>query len=310
MKKKISFVIPCYCSENTIKEVVDEIDNTMIKQDLYVYEIILVNDSSPDGTFDTIKQICENNVNVIGIDMAKNFGQHSALMAGFSLSNGEIVVCLDDDGQTPADEVGKLLNKIEEGYDVVYARYSEKKHSKFRNFGSKVNKTMTEQLLGKPKNLYVSSYFAARRFVVDEMLKYRNAYPYVIGLVLRTTNKICNVDVMHRERKSGASGYSLKKLTSLWINGFTSFSVKPLRFSTCCGLIVAISGFIYAIWTIFNKFINPDVPLGWSSTISIILIIGGMILLVLGMIGEYIGRIYICINNSPQYVVREVIMNK
>ena len=310
MEKKISFVIPCYRSEKTIKSVVGEIKETMLKLSQYAYEIILVNDSSPDSTFAAIREICEENDNVTGVDMAKNFGQHSALMAGFGFVSGDVIVCLDDDGQTPADEVGKLIEKVEEGFDVVYARYDDKKHSKFRNFGSNVNKRMTEQLLGKPKNLYVSSYFAAKRFVVEELLRYKNAYPYVIGLVLRTTNKICNVDVKHREREIGTSGYSLKKLTSLWINGFTSFSVKPLRFSTFCGLMVAIAGFIYAIWTIINKFINPDVPVGWSSTISIILIIGGMILLMLGMVGEYIGRIYICINNSPQYVIREVVMKR
>ena len=307
MKKKISFVIPCYCSEKTIDSVVCEIKETMNGLTRYDYEIVLINDSSPDNTYDVLKKICNTENNITVIDMAKNFGQHAALMAGFGIACGDIVVCLDDDGQTPADEVGKLLDEIENGYDVVYARYEEKKHSKFRNFGSKINKAMTEQLLGKPKNLYVTSYFAMKRFVVDEILKYQNAFPYVIGLVLRTTNKICNVNVSNKKRKIGSSGYSLKKLIALWVNGFTSFSVKPLRFSTCCGFIVAFLGFIYAIWTVINKFINPDVPLGWSSTISIMLIIGGMILLVLGMIGEYIGRIYICINNSPQYVVREIV---
>ena len=166
---------------------------------------------------------------------------------------------------------------------------------------------MTEQMLGKPKELYVSSYFAAKRFVVDEMLKYQNCYPYVIGLVLRTTKNICNVSVNHRAREVGESGYSFKKLINLWMNGFTSFSVKPLRMATYAGLAVVLFGFLFFIWTVINYFTNPLVPVGWSSTVALILAVGGMILVVLGMIGEYIGRIYISINNSPQYVIREVV---
>ena len=304
---KISFVIPCYCSEQTIEHVVNEIDDKMALLHYPEYEIILVNDASSDGTFNKLRELCSIKENILAIDMAKNFGQHAALMAGFHFCTGDVVVCLDDDGQTPASEVDKLLDKIGEGYDVVYAKYPNKKHSGFRNFGSKVNKLMTEQLLGKPKELYVSSYFAARRFVIEEMIKYKNAYPYVIGLVLRTTKKICNVEVNHRERENGKSGYSFKKLLGLWINGFTSFSVKPLRFATVTGIFVALIGFIYAIWTVINKFTNPAVPLGWSSTIAIMLLLGGMVLFVLGMIGEYVGRIYICLNNSPQYVIREII---
>lgn len=307
---KISFVIPCYRSSYTLPEVIEEIQRTMNSRGQLDYEIILVNDSSPDNTFATIQTICEENSNIIGIDLARNFGQHAAIMAGMHFTTGDTVVCLDDDMQTPASEVFKLLDKIDEGYDVVYARYAQKQHSGFRNFGSVVNSKMTESLLNKPKELYISSYFAARRFVVEEMLQYKNAYPYIIGLVLRTTNKICNVDVTHRAREEGKSGYTLKKLFSLWVNGFTSFSVKPLRTATYCGVGVAFIGFVFAIITIIKKLINPYVPVGWSSTMAGMLIIGGAILLVLGIIGEYIGRIYICLNSSPQYVIRGVLNAK
>lgn len=306
---KVTFVVPCYRSEKTLESVVTEIKDKMEEIKRYEYEIILINDCSPDNTWSVIKKLCSEDCRIIGIDHAKNFGQHAALMAGFNFATGDVVVCLDDDGQTPANEVDKLLNKIDEGYDVVYAEYENKKHSAFRNFGSKINKKMTEVMLDKPKELYVSSYFAAKRFVVDEMIKYQNAYPYVIGLVLRTTKNICNVSVTHRERMEGASGYSLKKLFALWINGFTSFSVVPLRLATYSGVVVAIAGFIYAIYTIVRKIIDSNVVIGWSSTISVLLILGGLILLVLGMIGEYIGRIYISINSSPQYVVRRIINN-
>ncbi len=286
---------------------VEEVSATMEGLKQYRYEIILVNDGSPDETFEVIRSICEKRKEICGVNLAKNFGQHAALMAGFRRVHGDIVVCLDDDGQTPADEVGKLLGKIEEGYDAVYARYEHKQHSLFRNFGSKVNEWMTRIMLGKPKELYISSYFAVKRFVVDEMARYENPYPYVIGLLLRTTNMVANVDVKHREREAGVSGYTLGKLLALWFNGFTAFSIKPLRIATALGAFVAGAGFLYGIYTVIKKFVNPDVVIGFSSLMSAIVFIGGMIMLMLGIIGEYIGRIYISLNNSPQYVVRECV---
>lgn len=226
---KISFVIPCYRSAKTISGVVAEIQDTMTSMPEYVYDIFLVNDCSPDDTYEVIRALCRQNGNITGISLAKNFGQHAALMAGLRRSDGDIVVCLDDDGQTPADEVGKLLAGIENGSDVVYASYENKKHSAFRNFGTWMNDIMTRVMLGKPKNLHLTSYFAARRFVVDSMLKYENSYPYIIGLVLRATRNIANVPVRHRSRESGTSGYTIKKLLGLWFNGFTAFSIFPLR---------------------------------------------------------------------------------
>ena len=306
--KKVSFVIPCYKSALTIEGVIQEIKETMASfQEKYSYEVILVNDFPEDGTFDVIREITAENENIIGVNLAKNFGQHAALMAGFHYCSGDITVCLDDDGQTPANEVGKLLDKIEEGYDVVYAKYEHKKHSAFRNFGSKVNEIMTRFMLGKPRELYVSSYFAASKFVVDEMLRYQNSYPYVIGLVLRTTKNVTNVVVNHREREIGTSGYTFGKLLGLWLNGFTAFSIKPLRIATACGGFCAVAGFLYGIYTIIKKLVNPAVPMGWSSTMAALVFIGGMLMLMLGLIGEYLGRIYISLNNAPQYVVREVV---
>ena len=308
--KKVSFVIPCYRSALTIGKVVKEIQDTMQSLTQYTYEIILVNDCSPDDTFAVIASLCKENENICGVDLAKNFGQHGALMAGFHQVTGDILVCLDDDGQTPADEVDKLLAEIENGQDVVYASYGHKKHSLFRNFGSWMNEKMAQFLLGKPKELIVSSYFAARRFIVDEMLRYENAYPYVIGLVLRSTKRIVNVPVQHREREIGTSGYTLGKLLGLWFNGFTAFSTKPLRIATFSGGVFAVLGFAYGIYTIVKKFVNPAVPLGFSSTMAAIMFIGGMLMIMLGLIGEYIGRMYICMNSAPQFVVRDLIHTK
>lgn len=305
--EKITFIIPCYRSENTIEEVVNEIRSTMEMENHYCYNIILVSDCSPDGVYQVIKKLNRNDTRIIGCEFAKNFGQHAALMAGLMMSDGDYVICLDDDGQTPANECMKLIHALDQGFDVAYARYSHKQHSLFRNFGSVVNSKMTEVMLNKPKDLYVSSYFAAKKFVVDEILKYRNSYPYVIGLVLRTTKNITCVDVTHRDRIEGNSGYTIGKLISLWINGFTAFSVKPLRLATYMGIISAILGFIYAIWAVYNRIANPLAPTGWTTIIIILLIIGGMILFVLGLIGEYVGRMYISMNNSPQYVIRDTV---
>lgn len=301
---KISIVIPCYGSEMTIESVVKEVVETITKRE-DSYEIILVNDCSPDNVWQKIKALSKKNPNIKGLCLARNFGQHSALMAGYRKSTGDIVVSMDDDGQTPADELYKLVDKIEKGFDVVYATYENKQHSRFRNFGSKVNDYMCEKLLGKPKGLMVTSYFAAKRFVIDEICRYHNPYTYVIGLVFRTTKNIGVVPVMHRARTQGNSGYTLAKLLGLWMNGFTAFSVKPLRIATMSGVVFAIAGFAYVIYILINKLTNPTVPLGWSSTIAAVMIVGGIILCMLGMIGEYLGRIYISINDAPQYVIKE-----
>ena len=305
--KTVSFVIPCYRSAKTVGAVTREIGETMAAMPQYDYEIVLVNDCSPDDTWEVIRGLAANDKHIAAVDLAKNFGQHAALMCGMRHSRGDFVVCLDDDGQTPADEVGKLLEKLEEGYDVVYASYEDKRESGFRKFGSGVNRRMTEIMLGKPKELELNSYFAARRFLVDEMLRYEHGYPYVMGLVLRSTKRICNVPVHHRAREEGRSGYTLAKLLSLWMNGFTSFSVKPLRIATYSGAFLALVGFLYAIVVLIRRFTVNAAPLGWTTTTILILIIGGLNLLLLGLVGEYVGRVFMCVNVSPQYVERAYI---
>ncbi len=305
--KLVSFVVPCYCSANTIGSVVDEIEGAMAQLPQYGYEIILVNDSSPDSTFSVLAALAEKDGRITAVDLARNFGQHGALMAGFHHCTGDIIVCLDDDGQTPADEVGKLLSKLEEGYDVVYASYEHKQHSRFRNLGSKFNGLMTEIMLGKPKGLTLTSYFVMRRFVLNDILRYNNCYPYIDGLVLRSSSRYATVPVNHRQRQQGESGYTFGKLIALWMNGFTSFSVKPLRLSTYAGALTAFLGFIYALVIIIKHFVDSSIPEGWSSTMALQLVLGGIILVVLGLIGEYIGRIYMCINASPQFVERQVV---
>ena len=305
---KYSYIIPCYNSEATISIVVNEIQETMSKENISdeEYEIILVNDYSKDKTGNVIKQLSLTKKNIISIQFAKNFGQDSACLAGYSFAKGELVITLDDDGQTPANEVMTLINKINEGYDVVFGKYSHKHHSKFRNWGSKVNDFMACKLINKPKDLYLCSYFVARKFVIDEILHYDNPYPYIRGLLLRTTSKMCNVSINHRDRLVGESTYTLKKLFNLWFNGFTAFSIKPLRISAIIGLIAALFSFILIMYALIQKVTNPSLEIGWTSLISVISFFSGLILMTLGLIGEYIGRIYISLNKSPQYVIKEV----
>ena len=302
---KISFVIPCYRSENTIETVVQEIRDTVATRSGTDYEIVLVNDCSTDGVWQVIKRLAANDNHIKGICLAKNFGQHCALMAGYGQATGDYIISLDDDGQTPASESFKLVDKLEEGYDVVYGYYEHSAQHLFRRFGTWVNKKMAEAIIGQPKTLRTTSFFIMRKFIVDEIVRYPHPFAYISGLVFRATKNLGNVEVQHRRRIEGESGYTIAGLIGLWINGFTAFSVKPLRAATFIGVICALVGFVTGLYVVYQKFLNPEIPVGYTSMLATLLFVGGMIMLLLGLIGEYVGRIYISINQSPQYVVRE-----
>ncbi len=303
----LSFVIPCYRSENTVGIVVEEILATVALRPEFEAEIILVNDGSPDHTAAAIKALAAKHPQVVAVDLSRNFGQHSALMAGFHHVRGDIVICLDDDGQTPACECFKLIDKVLEGHDIVFAEYGQRKQSAFRNLGSRFNAACNHFFFAQPKELKANSYFACRRFVVDSALQYPNPFPYVTGLLFQSVGTYCNVPVQHKERLEGKSGYNLKKLISLWFNGITAFSIKPLRLASYIGWIAAVAGFLFAVITIIRKIIDPAMQAGWASTVALILIMGGLIIALIGIVGEYIGRIYLSINRYPQFVVREVV---
>lgn len=307
-KKLISFVIPCYCSEMTIRSVVDEIKQEVAKKSSgYDYEIILINDFSKDGTFSEIEKLTDEDHKIVGITFPRNFGQASALMAGFHEVRGDYVICLDDDGQMPIESIFDLIGKLDEGYDLAFGKYNEIKQKWYRNFGSWVNKKMAEKLVGQPKDVRISSFWAGKRYIIDEIMKYDGAYPYIGGLLLRVTKNITNVPVKHRERQYGNSGYTFTKLIALWMNGFTAFSIIPLRLATFSGIFCAFLGFIMSIVMIVRKIINPDIIMGYASIVTILLFIGGMIMMMLGIIGEYVGRTYISINKAPQFVVKQKI---
>lgn len=305
LNKKLSFVIPCYYSERTISLVVKDIF-TAFPTDDYNYEIILVNDGSKDNTFSVIKELADNSPQITAINLSKNFGQDSALMAGYSYASGDYIISLDDDCQNPPEEAHKLIDKIQEGYDVVFGKYHIKQHTAFKNWGSRLNDKMATVLLNKPKDLTLCSYFIMTSFVKNEMLRYESAFPYIWGLILRTTDHITNVYIDHKKREIGTTTFTISKLVMLWLNGFTSFSVKPLRLASIFGGLISLTGFILAIAMVIKQFIHPEPIVGWTSLICTILIVGGINMIMLGLAGEYIGRIFISQNKSPQFVIREL----
>lgn len=303
--KKISFVIPCYYSQDTVSKVVDLIikEFPTEKNDI---EIILVNDGSKDNTWDVISRLAEKNEYIIALNLSKNFGQDAARMAGYAHATGDYIISLDDDGQNPPSEAHILLDKIEEGYDVVFGKYHKKKDSAFKTFGHNMNELMAHIMLGKPKELTLQSYFVMNKFVKDEIIKYEGPFSYVWGLILRTTSNVTDVYINHEARTEGESTYTFSKLLNLWLNGFTSFSIKPLRVATFTGTIIACLGFVYAIVIIVSKLTVGIETTGWATLMSLILIVSGIQLIMLGLVGEYVGRIFMNDNKAPQYIIREV----
>ena len=302
--QKLSFVIPCYGSEHTIEPVVHEAIS-LIDKERFDYEFILVNDCSKDNVWKSITKLVEENPKIKAISFARNFGQQSALLAGFRHATGDFVISMDDDGQAPVESLGEMIDLlIEKDYDIVYGCYEHVKQSGFRRFGSWFNHKMAIWFSNCPKDLFPTSFYVARKFLIEEISRFENCYAYISGLVFRSTRNIGKVEVKHRSRLEGSSGYTLKRLIGLWVNGFTAFSVKPLRLATFLGFGFSIAGLLYGIFVIVMKLIHPDTPVGYSSIMAAILFIVGVLMFIMGMVGEYIGRIYINQNKSPQYVIR------
>lgn len=306
----ISIAIPCYNSAKTLSIVVDEIKKVFADNGGYDYEIVLVNDNSPDDTYEVIQSLCKDNSNIVGVDLSKNYGQSSAQMAAVNYLNGDIAVFMDDDGQHPPAELFKLVEEIEKGNDLVFACFPQKKHSAFKRITSNINSKLLEATNRKPRDIKITSYFALSKLAIEGLRKYKSPYPSICGYLLQITRRIVNVEISHRERIAGKSNYNLKKLLRLWLQGFTNFSIAPLRFASMLGFVFAILGFCAMLYYLICKLVLPNVAVGFTSIVSLILIIGGLIMLMLGIIGEYIGRIYILLSNMPQYEVRDVINKK
>ena len=308
--KKVSITIPCYKSQDTIEKLIAGIKNEFKKHKGYDYEIILVNDCSPDNTYEVIKRLANSDSHIIALDLAKNFGESSALMAAYSKVSGDYVVRMDDDGEHNPEELFKLIDKLEEGYDYVCAKFNNYHHSLYKRIGSKFNYWFLTKMMDIPNGSIMSSYNVTRRYVIEEIKKYENPKPYIDGMVWAVTTKTTYVPIDHGYRYAGESGYNLRKSVSLWLNGVTSFSVKPLRLASISGLIFAFFGFLIGVIVVIDKLIHPEVEAGWTSMFAAMLFIGGFIMLFLGLIGEYVGRGYLIDNHIPQYVIREEISKK
>ena len=302
----VSVVIPCYNSEKSIREVVELTMEEFRTIPGYEVEFVLVNDNSRDGTFREITALAEQYPNVRGISLMRNFGQHNALMCAMNYTHGDLILGMDDDMQTHPSQIRKILEKQTEGYDLVYGVYEKSANSAGKNLTSWFNKVSSRALLGRPKDIRSSNFWLITDKVRREVIKYRNYNPYVDGLFFRTTHNVGNVTIQHHKREYGSSNYTLKKMMKLWM-AYWNYSVLPLRIASVLGAFTSLIGFIAAVWTVIHRLIDPTITVGWSSTVSIMLIFFGFILLVLGIIGEYIGEIVLSINSTPQFVIRDMV---
>lgn len=302
----VSVVIPCYYSEGMIAKVVDLTREQLVSGG-YGYEFLLVNDGSSDGTFKVIEELCEEDPNVVGIDCAKNLGQHSAIMAGLKHAKGELVMLMDDDMQTHPSQCLKLLGAIDSSScDVVFAEWPEHKEAWWRLLGSKFSEFTMRILTKRPKEIYASNFLVMRNFIRDELVKYTGPYVYIQGLLFRATSNMGNVTIEHFEREEGRSGYTLKTLIRLW-STVLNFSMMPLRMASVVGCAVGVSGIALALFIAARKLLEPGIQDGWTSIMAAMLICSGLIIMFLGLIGEYLGRLFMTANQAPQYVVRKII---
>ncbi len=303
----ISVAIPCYKSAKTIGPVVEELRAVFAAQSQYDYQIILVNDYPEDDTFEVIESLCAGDPKIVGVNLSRNFGQTVAKMAALPFVTGDILVYMDDDGQHPADQIFRLVEKVQEGYDLVYARFSHKHHSLFKRFTSWLNSRVLELNGSKPKGITLSSYCAMNRVAIDALRHYKSPFPSMGGYLSHVARRYANVDMPHRDRITGQSNYTLRKMLNLWLTGFTNFSTVPLRFAVVIGTLCSGVGFTAALVVVIRKLINPGIAAGWTTSIALQLGIGGVIMLLLGLCGEYIGRIYMTVSNMPQYEIRQTI---
>ena len=305
MKPALSIVVPLYKSEATLGRLITELSALKVDGG---HELVLVNDGSPDRTVEVCEQLMSTaTVPITLVKLSRNFGEHHAVMAGLHHASGDYIVTMDDDLQNPPSEVMKLVNHARDGkYEVVYSYYEDKKHEGWRNLGSWLTNRMADFLLDKPKGLYLSSFRCMSAFVAREICRYDGPFAYVDGLILQVTQGIGRVLVAHAEREEGRSGYTMRKLVKLWLNMFVNFSVIPLHLATMLGFAMAALGFIYTVAVIWER-CTQGTPLGWSSLMAALTVFSGTQLIVLGMAGEYIGRIFLTANKRPQFVVKDVV---
>ena len=305
----LSFVIPLYNSADTVRSVVRTIEQLAIEGG---HEIILVNDGSRDATAQVCRELVrESRVPMVYVEHARNYGEHNAVLTGWRHARGAHVVNLDDDGQNPPAEAVRLWQQARaSGLDVIFGHYADKRHSWWRNLGSRFTNRMTDWALDKPPGFYLSSFRCVTAFVAREVTAHTSPFPYIDGLILQVTQRIGSIEVRHEPRQAGASGYTLRRLVRLWLSAWVNFSVLPLRVATGLGLLMAFAGMIGFGWVLWLRYTNQGPNFGWGSLMVALLVFSGTQLVMLGLIGEYIGRMFIAINQRPQSVVREVITSR
>jgi undecaprenyl-phosphate 4-deoxy-4-formamido-L-arabinose transferase len=303
---ELSFVIPVYNGSRSIGAVTEQIHEHFSHLD---FEIVLVNDGSVDDSEQVCQALVERHPETVRfVHLARNFGEHNAVLAGLNHASGSYVAVLDDDGQNPPREVLRMYEEIRTGnHDVVFGRYRVKRHSVFRNLGSRLNDRVANLVLGKPRDLYLSSFKLMNRFMVDEITRYTGPFPHIDGLILRATSNLGQIDVEHLSRGETASGYTLSKLFLLWLNIFLNFSIAPLRMATLAGVLTASSSAFLMVGIVVDKlYINPGVSIGIPTVLLAIVFFAGIQLVILGVIGEYLGRLFLDHSKSPQFTVRYV----
>jgi glycosyltransferase involved in cell wall biosynthesis len=303
----LSIVIPVFNGAETIMRLVDALTAELMPR--INIEVVLVNDGSMDDSLSMVRSLASRYPHVIGLDLARNFGEHNAVMAGLHAASGRYIAIMDDDMQNPPSEVMKLYDEIEKGYDVVFGTYSRKRHTRLRNLGSWFANAVANVMLKKPRDLYLSSFKILRAYVAKEIIKYSGPYPYIDGLVLSVTRNYSQIRVQHMAREAGKSNYTVVRLVRLWMNMFTNFSILPLRVAVIVGSFSALVAFVFLLYSIWEKIKDPSLPIGYAAIIVTVSFFSGMILIALGMIGEYLGRLFLFINRKPQFVVKETIKN-
>jgi undecaprenyl-phosphate 4-deoxy-4-formamido-L-arabinose transferase len=302
----LSFVIPLYKSADTIAAVVREIEALRIEGG---HEIILVNDGSGDETGDVCRElVARSRVPITYIEHARNYGEHNAVLTGWRHARGAHIVNLDDDGQNPPAEAVRLWEEARRtGLDVVFGHYVEKQHSLWRNLGSGLTNRMTNWALDKPHGFYLSSFRCVTMFVAQQVIGYAGPYPYIDGLILQVTQRIGSISVRHEPRHAGDSTYTLRRLIRLWLSAWVNFSVLPLRVATVLGLLLAFAGLaaLVVVFVMWLRDVGPEHGFGWI--MAALLVFSGTQLVLLGLIGEYIGRMFLAVNQRPQSVVREIL---
>lgn len=301
----VSFVIPLYRTGDGIVGLMDAFRDLPSGDD---YELVLVNDASPDDTLRRVREIIPSMpLPVTLVDLTRNFGEHAAVLEGFRHTRGQWIVNLDDDLQNPIGEALRLVEHLRKtGADVVYSFYERKRHHWFRNFGSWLTNRMAVFMLGKPDDLYLSSFRAINRELLDRIITYTGPYPYVDGLILGATNRIERLQVAHARRAVGHSGYTMRRLVRLWMNMFFNFSIMPLRLASVLGALLCVVGLLLLAIVLIEHYSSGVQQVGWGSLMAAVSIFSGSQLLILGVLGEYVGRAYMTVSRKPQSLVRDV----